>query len=144
MNPKIEPLAVILLVATIGCGGEGGSAGDVWVDRGEGGGPLAESSLRDTEAVAQRVGARGVPLVYISRLDGQRGKYVYRLQGEEYQEREFLGLCRTMRRDTPDLLVRIVPNAMLSDDEVGLISARIHETGIDNLKVLSTTGEERR
>ena len=136
-------LAVPMLVVSIGCG-SGEDVGDAWIDNVENTGTLSESSLRDTEAAAQRIGARGVPLVYVSRLDEQRGKYVYRLQGEEYQEGEFLGLCRTMRRDNPNILVRIVPSAMLSDDDVGLISARITETGVENLKVLSSNGEERR
>ncbi len=132
-------LAAALAVSAFGCGKP--PADDE--ESGNWGGAGTEESFRDTDPLAPVLGAKGLPLVYVLRQGGEAGVYSYRVQGAEYSEREFLGLCRSILRDNPSLVVRLVPAAALSNDEVGLVAARIRETGVPSIKVLDSNGRER-
>lgn len=94
---------------------------------------------------ADPIGAqdKGMPVVYVIPTTN-RGRYVYRLRSEEYQENEFLGLCRSLVRDDPNLVVRIIPDERLSRDEIGLVSARLRDNGVKTVTVLNPSGTERR
>ena len=85
----------------------------------------------------------GIPLVQVARVGNVRGTYAYSLQGAEYPEQEFLGLCRSMLRSNPQLKIRLSPSASLSQDEIGLVTARIRETGVENVAVVDMDGRER-
>ena len=73
----------------------------------------------------------------------KRWTYVYHIQGESYREPEFLGLCRTIARDNPAMVVNIVPNTAMSRDEIELVRARIREQGLSTIHVLTTSGAQR-
>ena len=130
------------LVACAGCGGSSAASDDTESVPWSGDG--SERILGNTaEPTALTPGAKGLPAVYVLHLNGQRGEYSYRIQGEEYLERDFLGLCRTVLRDNPSLTVSIHPAASLSDDETGLVAARIREIGVQTVKILDSNGRER-
>ena len=135
---KTPLLRILPLLLLVGCG-DGGNWTDENVTPG-----IPGNDNRSTDTLDRQSSARSIPVVYIDRLAGQKGKFTYRIQGEKYEESAFLGLCRTMVRDNPGLHLRIVLGAVLSDDEVGLITARIREAGVPDITVLNSNGEERR
>ena len=79
-----------------------------------------------------------LPSVYVERASEGRWTYTYHMQGEEYREQDFLGLCRTLSQNSPDMVVHLVPHTAMSDDEIGLITARIRESGLTNIRVART------
>ena len=81
-----------------------------------------------------------LPSVYVERAPEGRWTYTYRMQGEAFLEKDFLGFCRTIARDAPDMVVNIVPHTAMSEDEIGLVSARIRETGLTNVRVARSLG----
>lgn len=132
----IRTLSLALLLSLLtACGN------DHWVDNSSTGLPGVQS-WSDSD-LGTNARDRRLPPVYVSRTEGPRGTYSYRIRGEEYLEREFLGLCRTLLRDDPTLTVRIVPEDRMTKDEIGLVSARIRDVGVHTVSILDTTGKER-
>ena len=89
--------------------------------------------------------ARGgaLPSVFVEKAPEKRWTYTYHIQGEAFREADFLGLCRSIARDAPDMVVSIVPATAMSEDEIGLVRARIRENGLSNVRVLSSYGTVR-
>ena len=147
-SPATHPRTLIAaalaaaLATCAGCGGSSAASDDTESATWSGdGSERVLSNAADPTVLTP--GAKGLPVVYVLHLDGQRGQYSYRIQGEEYLERDFLGLCRTILRDNPALTVSIHPAASLSDDETGLVAARIREIGVQTVKILDSNGRER-
>ena len=147
--PRRHPMASFLHVALLfvatavlvaGCGGSG---------------PSAESTSSSAAPTSLAPSARfsaingtgtnsgELPVVYVDPSPEKRWTYVYHIQGEPFREAEFLGLCRTLARDTPAMPVNIVPNTAMSREEIELVRARIRENGLANIYILSTSGTRR-
>ena len=103
--------------------------------------PHLARAARFTDAAGTRGG--DLPVVYVDPSQEKRWTYVYHIQGESYREPEFLGLCRTIARDNPAMVVNIVPNTAMSRDEIELVRARIREQGLSTIHVLTTSGAQR-
>jgi len=131
---RVVPLVAAMLLLAAGCGGGGG---DLPSDNGAG---LGGSGLLDHErAVYAGESGRNVPVIFVDRQKAAH-KYSYRMEGQEYQEREILGLCRTLADSEPDAVVCIVPSGALTRDEVGLIEAKLREAGIRTVRNLGSQG----
>ena len=130
-------LAVLPPLLLAGCG-QGPDA----LDPGQDSPPTAGGGRGSSVAIDLENDARFLPVVYVSRLDNRRGSYLYTVQGEDYMEREFLGLCRTMFNNNSETVVRLLPAPSLSNDEIGLVSARVRETGVRSIRILDSNGRE--
>lgn len=135
--PALRAMGILATAFAVGCGGSGPSA-----DTGSSAAPtsLAPAS-RFTDLGATRGG--DMPTVYVDPSPEKRWTYVYHIQGEPFREAEFLGLCRTIARDKPQMLVNIVPNTAMTRDEIALVRARIRENGLGNIRILTTSGTQR-
>ncbi len=138
MTPRLSPFVRFLGLAPlwVGCGatlsGCGGGGGDLGSEFGQ----LREERSQGSElAVLADADLRNVPLVFLDRLRGGSALQ-YRIQGQEYQERELLGLCRTMADNDAKAAVCLVPSGALTADEVSLVEAKLRETGIWQVRVL--------
>lgn len=131
-------LPVLLCLLLAGCGQGDPNA---WATDDSSSSPRPGSSS-GVVAPGLETDARSLPVVYVSRVETRRGAYLYSLQGEDYMEREFLGLCRAMLRNNPDTVVRLLPAPSLSNDEIGLVSARVRETGVRSIRILDSNGRE--
>ena len=133
-----------VLVATVafvaGCGGSGPS--DESTSNSAAPTSLAPSA-RFSDIAATRTKNGELPVVYVDPSPEKRWSYVYHIQGEPFREAEFLGLCRTLARDTPAMPVNIVPNTAMTHEEIELVRARIRENGLSNIYILSTSGTRR-
>ncbi len=100
-----------------------------------------QQDLPATPLAADRIEhdlGHNVPVVHVDRVPGRR-EFVYRLQGQQYNEQELLGLCRTLVANDPEALVALAPSAALTADEVGLIEARLREAGVRRIRRLTGT-----
>ena len=132
-------VAVATLVAlTLASGGGRSAAADYTSSAAA---PQPARTSRFTDAAGTRGG--DLPVVYVDPSPEKRWTYVYHIQGESYREPEFLGLCRTIGRDNPAMVVNIVPNTAMSRDEIELVRARIRENGLSTIHVLTTSGAQR-
>lgn len=129
-----------LLAAALLLGGCGGSGGDFKPGFGNGVNATGGDALvEDRAAVLAGEEGRNVPIVYIDRRKGTN-THIYRIQGQEYMERELLGLCRALADNDQNATVAIVPSGALSRDEVGLIEAKLREAGIQTIRNLGSQG----
>ena len=138
-SSALRAAAVVTVLAAAGCGRGGGAS------YAEPNAPLPSGvagSGRAMEIVRLNGGA--MPPVFVERAPGPGWTYSYHIQGEPFREAEFLGLCRTIARQTPALEVRIVPASSLSSDEIGLIRARVRENGLENVRAVNSSGAPRR
>lgn len=120
--------ASAVLMATSGCGG----GGDLRVDSASGVPTASEAA--NTAAMVQDLGTN-VPLIFVDRQKG--GGYTYRLQDQQYDERELLGLLRAIVSSDSDMEVCIVPSGVLTRDEIGLVEAKLRETGVRRVRLAS-------
>lgn len=130
-------LSLVAVLAAAGCG-SGTSYGDPKAALPSG----IAGSGRAMEIV--RLNGGSMPPVFVERVKGPGWNYSYHILGEPFREAEFLGLCRTIARQTPDMLVGLVPATSLSEDEIGLVRARIRENGLENIRIVTPTGAPRR
>ncbi len=81
-----------------------------------------------------------LPLVFVEKSNVRKWSYEYRLDGEPYMENEFLGLLRTIAKENSSQPVRIQPSTAMSHDEIELVMARIRETGMTTIVVVTPSG----
>lgn len=133
-----SPLLAAALLAA-GCGGSGPSSESTASS-------AAPTSLAPSSRFSDNGSLRNgeLPPVYVDPSPEKHWTYVYHIQGEPFREAEFLGLCRTIARDTPAMPVNIVPNTAMSREEIELVRARIRENGLATINVLTASGARRR
>ena len=130
------PLLAGCVAALAGCGGGGGDLGSDF-------GLLKEERSQGSElAVLADADMRNVPIVFVDRKRGS-AEMQYRIQGQEYQEGELLGLCRTLAENDANAAVCLVPSGALTDDEVGLVEAKLRETGVLQVRILGASGRRK-
>lgn len=78
--------------------------------------------------------SRNAPVIFVDRQHSP-GAYLYRIQSQEYHEKELLGLCRALSENDPEAAVILVPSAALTSDEIGLLKAKLREAGVRYIRV---------
>ena len=106
----------------------------------EGAPPPRPTSLVSGRALDFTRDGGQLPPVFVERALEGGWAYRYRIQGEFFREQDFLGLCRAIARNTPDMAVHLVPHTAMSEDEIGLVSSRIRENGLVNVHVARSLG----
>jgi len=82
---------------------------------------------------------QNVPVIrFEPKLSG--GGFVYRIQEQEYNEKEILDHVRRLLQTTPELEVHLVPGVLVTTDELSATVQKLRDAGVINYRVRQQSG----
>lgn len=84
-------------------------------------------------------GNPSIPIIGISKIDNQ---LTYRVHGEPISRLELDRLAANLASYSPDIPVILSPGPTITEDEIRMVTARLREQGLRNLRTVSRSNME--